>query len=99
MLSIIDNDLKAALVRNNTFLFQAQVSLDHDYCSSGNKANKRQRWNNPTPQMSKDLQHRQQSQTPHVNKDQRWNNHTAPMSKDLQQQRQKWSMVPNGDQV
>jgi len=34
----------------NLFLFfQAQVSLDHDYCSSGNKANKRHRWTNPTP--------------------------------------------------
>ncbi len=33
------------------FDFQAQVSLDHDYCTPGNKANKRHRWNSSTPQV------------------------------------------------
>ena len=43
------------------FDFQAQVSLDHDYCTSGNKANKRHRWNSSTPQV-KEVQ--QQPQRP-----------------------------------
>ncbi len=34
---------------------QAQVSLDHDYCSSGNKGSKRHRWTNPAATANQQL--------------------------------------------